>query len=256
MVWQTVRTQAEQIVASDKALASFVVSNILNHDSLEDALIHRLAERLDNNDVSAELIRQTLQEAAASAREFSVIAQIDLLATLQRDPACNRLIEPLLYFKGYQAIQTQRLAHALYENGRKDFALYLQSRSSVVFQVDIHPAVYIGRGMMLDHGTGFVAGETARIGDQVSILHAVTLGGTGKAGCDRHPKIGNGVLIGAGAKILGNIKVGDCAKVASGSVVLKDVDAKTTVAGVPAKMVGHAQCEGEPALSMDHSIEP
>ena len=169
-------------------------------------------------------------------------ARVDLAATLERDPACHRAVEPLLFFKGYQAIQTHRFAHAMFKAGRRDFALYLQSRASQVFQVDINPAVPIGKGIMLDHGTGFVIGETATIGDNVSMLQGVTLGGTGKSDQDRHPKIGNGVLIGAGAKVLGNIKVGDCSRIGAGSVVLKEVPPRVTVAGVPAKVIGEAGC--------------
>src|SRR5262249_4895740 len=167
--------------------------------------------------------------------------------------AVDRCIEPVLYFKGFHAIQTHRLAHWLWNKGRKDFAYYLQSRSSSEFQCDIHPAAKIGRGIFLDHATGLVVGETAVIGDNVSILHGVTLGGTGKEGSDRHPKIGSGVLIGAGAKILGNIEIGHCSRVAAGSVVLKAVPPKTTVAGVPAKVVGEAGCP-EPSRIMDQVI--
>jgi serine O-acetyltransferase len=176
-----------------------------------------------------------------------------LSATLERDPACHRAIDPLLFFKGYQAIQTHRFAHALFKAGRRDFALYLQSRSSQVFQVDINPAARIGKGIMLDHGTGLVIGETAVVGDNVSMLQGVTLGGTGKAEEDRHPKIGNGVLIGAGAKVIGNIKVGDCARIGAGSVVVKEVPAHTTVAGVPAKVIGAAGA-AQPASAMDQMV--
>ena len=174
-------------------------------------------------------------------------------ATLERDPACHRAIEPLLFFKGFQAIQTHRFAHALFKAGRRDFALYLQSRASQVFQVDINPAARIGKGIMLDHGTGVVVGETAVIGDNVSILQGVTLGGTGKAEEDRHPKIGNGVLIGAGAKVIGNIKVGDCARIGAGSVVVKEVPPHVTVAGVPAKVIGAAGAP-QPAAAMDQMV--
>ncbi|HEX4297787.1 MAG TPA: serine O-acetyltransferase, partial [Devosia sp.] len=169
---------------------------------------------------------------------------------LERDPATHRAIVPFLYFKGFQAIQTHRFAHALWAAGRRDFALYLQSRSSQVFQVDINPAARIGKGLMLDHATGFVVGETAVIGDNCSILQGVTLGGTGKADEDRHPKIGNGVLIGAGATVLGNIRVGDCARIGAGSVVVRDVPPRVTVVGVPARIVGEAGAP-QPASAMD-----
>ena len=163
------------------------------------------------------------------------------------------MIDPLLYFKGFHALETQRFAHSLWRAGRKDFALYLQSQSSMVFNIDIHPAAKIGRGIMFDHGSGIVIGETAEIGDNSSLLHGVTLGGSGKEMGDRHPKVGRGVMIGAGAKILGNIHVGDCARIAAGSVVLKDVPPKTTVAGVPARVIGEAGCS-QPSRMMDQLL--
>lgn len=252
-VWHEVRLNAEAIARDEPSLTGFVTATVLNHDSFEDALGFRLASRLDHQDVSDDLIRQAFAETSADHAEIGAAARADLAATLERDPACQRAIEPLLYFKGFHAIQTHRFAHALWNDGRKDLALYLQSRASQVFQVDINPAVRIGRGIMVDHGTGLVVGATASIGDQVSILQGVTLGGTGKTDGDRHPKVGSGVLIGAGAKILGNIKIGDCARVAAGSVVLKDVPPQTTVAGVPAKVVGEAGCP-QPSTLMDQMV--
>jgi len=252
-VWEAVRAGARQIVASEPSMANLLISAILNHDSFETALAHRLAARLDHDDVSADLIRQAFAETLADNPKVGIDARVDLAATLERDPACHRAIEPLLFFKGYQAIQTHRFAHAMHLAGRRDFALYLQSRASMVFQVDINPAVPMGQGIMLDHGTGLVIGETAVVGDNVSLLQGVTLGGTGKADQDRHPKIGNGVLIGAGAKVLGNIKVGDCSRIGAGSVVLKEVPPRMTVAGVPAKVIGEAGC-AQPALVMDQMI--
>lgn len=252
-VWEAVRAGARGIVAAEPSLANMAVSAILNHDTFEQALAHRLAARLDHDDVSADLIRQAFAETLVDHPEIGTDARVDLAATLERDPACHRAIEPLLYFKGFQAIQTHRFAHAMFMAGRRDFALYLQSRSSQVFQVDINPAVPMGKGIMLDHGTGLVIGETAVVGDNVSMLQNVTLGGTGKSDQDRHPKIGNGVLIGAGAKVLGNIKVGDCSRVGAGSVVLKEVPPRVTVAGVPAKVIGEAGC-AQPALVMDQMI--
>lgn len=252
-VWEAVRAGATQILDKEPSLGNLVLSNVLNHDSFEAALAHRLAARLDHEDVSADIIRQAFSETLRDNPEVGQAARVDLAATLERDPACHRAIEPLLYFKGYQAIQTHRFAHAMYMAGRRDLALYLQSRSSQVFQVDINPAVPMGKGIMLDHGTGLVIGETAVVGDNVSMLQNVTLGGTGKSDQDRHPKIGNGVLIGAGAKVLGNIKVGDCSRVGAGSVVLKEVPPRTTVAGVPAKVIGEAGC-AQPALVMDQMV--
>jgi serine O-acetyltransferase len=252
-VWAAVQANAREIVAGEPSLASMVMANVLNHDSFEDALAHRLAERLGDADVSADLVRQAFHDALLFRPEIGQEARADLAATLERDPATHRAIVPFLYFKGYQAIQTHRFANALWHLGRKDFALYLQSRSSQVFQVDINPLARIGKGIMLDHGTGVVIGETAVVGDHVSIMQGVTLGGTGKADQDRHPKIGNGVLIGAGAIVLGNIHVGDCARVAAGSVVVKEVPPRVTVAGVPAKIVGEAGC-AQPASVMDHIV--
>jgi len=252
-VWEAVRAGARQILDSEPPLGNLVLSPILNQESFEDALAHRLAARLDHEDVSADIIRQSFAEVIKDNPVIGEAARADLAATLERDPACHRAIEPLLYFKGYQAIQTHRFAHALFRAGRRDFALYLQSRSSQVFQVDINPAVPMGRGIMLDHGTGLVIGETAVVGDNVSMLQNVTLGGTGKSDQDRHPKIGNGVLIGAGAKVLGNIIVGDCSRIGAGSVVLKEVPPRTTVAGVPAKVIGEAGC-AQPALVMDQMV--
>jgi len=252
-VWEAVRVGARQILDSDPALGKMALTNVLNHDSFEEALAHRLAARLAHEDVSADIIRQTLAEILRDVPAIGEAARVDLAATLERDPACHRAVEPLLYFKGYQAIQTHRFANALYKAGRRDFALYLQSRSSQVFQVDINPAVVMGKGIMLDHGTGLVIGETAVVGDNVSMLQNVTLGGTGKADQDRHPKIGNGVLIGAGATVLGNIRVGECSRIGAGSVVLKEVPPRTTVAGVPAKVIGEAGC-AQPALVMDQMV--
>jgi serine O-acetyltransferase len=252
-VWDAVRAGAQQIVANEPSLTNLAVSAILNHDSFEQALAHRLAARLHHEDLSSDLIRQAFAEILADSPEIGAVARVDLAATLERDPACHRAVEPLLFFKGYQAIQTPRFAHAMFKAGRRDFALYLQSRASVVFQVDINPAVPMGKGIMLDHGTGLVIGETAVVGDNVSILQGVTLGGTGKSDQDRHPKIGNGVLIGAGAKVLGNIKVGDCSRIGAGSVVLKEVPPRVTVAGVPAKVIGEAGC-AQPALVMDQMV--
>tara|TARA_R110002020_G_scaffold10961_14_gene41617 strand:- start:6406 stop:7263 length:858 start_codon:yes stop_codon:yes gene_type:complete len=252
-VWEAVRAGARQIVDAEPSLANLAISAVLNHDSFEQALAHRLAARLDHADVSSDLIRQAFAEILLQVPEIGADARVDLAATLERDPACHRAIEPLLFFKGYQAIQTHRFAHALFKAGRRDFALYLQSRSSQVFQVDINPAVVIGKGIMLDHGTGLVIGETAVVGDNVSLLQGVTLGGTGKSDQDRHPKIGNGVLIGAGAKVLGNIKIGDCSRIGAGSVVLKEVPPRVTVAGVPAKVIGEAGC-AQPALVMDQMV--
>jgi serine O-acetyltransferase len=252
-VWARIRGEAEDVVRQEPELATFIYSTVLHHDTLEAAVIHRITERLDAPDVSAELIRQAYADALENEAKIGMAFRADIVATIDRDPAANRFIEPLLYFKGFHAIQTHRLAHWLWGKGRKDFAYYLQSQSSAVFQTDINPAVPIGRGIFLDHATGLVVGETAVIEDDVSILQEVTLGGTGKEAGDRHPKIRSGVLIGAGAKILGNIEIGHCARIAAGSVVVKPVPHNVTVAGVPAKIVGEAGC-AEPSRTMDQML--
>jgi serine O-acetyltransferase len=249
-VWARVRREAEDAVKREPELATFIYSTILHHDTLETAVVYRLSERLDHAAVSGGLIRQAYADALKDFPAIGEAFRADLMAIADRDPATYRLIEPVLYYKGFHAIQTHRLAHWLWEKGRRDFSLYLQSRSSAVFQCDIHPAAQIGRGIFLDHATGLVVGETALIEDDVSMLHDVTLGGTGKQGGDRHPKIRYGVMIGAGAKILGNIEVGHCARIAAGSVVVKTVPNNVTVAGIPAKVIGVAGCP-EPARSMD-----
>jgi len=253
LIWDNILQQAEDIMHREPVLSSFIFANVLNHARLEEAVCHRLAERLDHDAVMADLVRQTFTRVLKEEPSLGTSFRADLAAVLDRDPACTRLIEPLLYMKGFQALQTYRFAHWLYNHDSRDFALYLQSQSSRVFGVDIHPAAKIGRGIMLDHATGIVVGETAAIGDGSSLLHTVTLGGSGKETGDRHPKVGQHVMIGAGAKILGNITVGDCARIAAGSVVLKNVPANTTVAGVPARVVGLAGCK-DPARSMNQML--
>ena len=254
-VWDRIRDEAGDIARQEPVLGGFIFSSVLNHSSFEKALIHRLAQRLGNADIGADLVVQAFEDALEAEPEIGVAARADIIATFERDPACHRYADPLLYFKGYQAIQTHRMAHRLWHMGRKDFAYYLQSRSSIIASVDVHPAARIGKGIMVDHGHDIVIGETSLIEDNVSIMQGVTLVGTGKNVGDRHPKIRAGVLLGAGAKILGNIEIGSCSRVAACSVVLHDVPAHTTVAGVPAKVVGYAGCE-EPARVMDHNVEP
>lgn len=254
-IWAAVRQEAEDAAAAEQALGGFIYATILSQDRLELAICHRLAQRLNHSDVDGGLINQLFHSVLETKPELGHAFRADLAAVFDRDPACTRFIEPLLYFKGFHALVTYRFAHELWQAGRRDFALYLQSQSSRIFAVDIHPAARIGIGIMFDHGTGIVVGETATIGDFCSLLHNVTLGGTGKETGDRHPKIGANVMIGAGAKVLGNIKVGDCSRIAAGSVVLADVPPKTTVAGVPAKAIGPAGCP-EPARTMDQLLRP
>jgi serine O-acetyltransferase len=252
-VWARVRQEGEEIVRREPELAAFVLSNVLHHDTLEAAIVHRISDRLDHSAVPGDLIRQAYVDALREEPDLGHAMRADLVAVFDRDPATTRFLDPLLYFKGFHAIQTHRLANWLWRNGRKDFAYYLQSRSSSVFQTDIHPNARIGRGIFLDHATGLVVGETAVIEDDVSILHSVTLGGTGKENEDRHPKIRRGVMIGAGAKILGNIEIGHCARIAAGSVVVKPVPHNVTVAGVPAQVIGEAGCS-EPSRTMDQML--
>ena len=253
-VWARIRKEADEVARREPELASFIYASILHHDTLETVVVHRVAERLDHPDVSGELIRQAYAEALKDDPSIGAAFRADIVATIDRDPAADRYLEPVLYFKGFHAIQTHRLAHWLWNRRRKDFAFYLQSRASAVFQTDINPAARIGRGIFLDHATGLVVGQTAVVEDDVSMLQDVTLGGTGKEDGDRHPKIRRGVMIGAGAKILGNIEVGECARIAAGSVVLKPVPPQMTVAGVPARVVGEAGC-AEPARAMDQMLQ-
>jgi len=252
-VWARIRSEAEAVVRQEPQLASFIYASLLEHDTLTGAVVQRISDRLDHPVMTGIAIRQAFLDALADSPEIGDAFRADIVATYDRDPATTRFIEPVLYFKGFHAIQTYRLAHWLWGKHRKDFAFYLQSRSSAVFQTDIHPAAKIGRGIFLDHATGLVVGETAVIEDDVSLLHGVTLGGTGNENGDRHPKIRKGVMIGAGAKILGNIEIGHCARVAAGSVVIKPVPNNVTVAGVPAKVIGEAGC-AEPSRTMDQML--
>lgn len=252
-VWAALRNEAEHTARTEPALASLVNAVILSHDNLGDALSYQLAHKLGDQELRAMSLRELAIEAYRASPNLVDTAEADLKAVYERDPACKGYVQPFLFFKGFQALQTQRIAHWLWGQGRETMAFYLQSRMSEIFQVDIHPATQIGSGVFIDHGTGIVIGETAVIGDDVSLLQGVTLGGTGAERGDRHPKIGRGVLLGAGAKVLGNIQIGDYAKVASGSVVLKPVPAHCTAAGVPARLVNCPTGE-EPARSMDHTL--
>ena len=252
-VWAALRSEAMAAARDESALASLLATVIINHKSLADALSYQLARKLGDQEFRAMTLREIAQDAYASDPALVEIAEADLRAVFERDPACKGYLQPFLFFKGFLALQTQRVAHWLWQEGRETLAFHLQSRTSELFQVDIHPATRIGRGVFVDHGTGIVIGETAVIGDGVSMLQGVTLGGTGAECGDRHPKIGRGVLLGAGAKVLGNITIGDYAKIASGSVVLKPVPAGCTAAGVPARLVNCPTCD-DPARSMDHTL--
>jgi serine O-acetyltransferase len=252
-VWDRIRKETEKKAAEEPLLASFLYATILNHSQLERALSFHLASQLDSATVSALLLREVILDALKHDPCIPKAIRADLMAVEERDSACHELSIPFLYFKGFHALQSHRVAHWLWKQGRQSLALFFQNRVSSVFGVDIHPAAQLGHGIMLDHATGLVIGETTTVGNNVSILQSVTLGGTGKDEGDRHPKIADGVLISAGAKILGNISVGIGAKIGAGSVVLEDVPAHTTAAGVPAKIVGRPTSD-LPALEMEHDF--
>ncbi len=252
-IWTTIRQEAELALQEEPLLGGLIHATILHHKSFESALCYRLASKLNSLEMSAQLLREIAAEAYEADPHLAEAARADLAATVERDPACHRFMQPLLYFKGFQAVQAYRVGHWLWQEGRHDLAYFIQMRVSEVFGVDIHPGARIGQGIMIDHAHSIVIGETAVVGDNVSLLHSVTLGGTGKEDEERHPKIGNGVLIGAGAKVLGNIRVGDCSRIAAGSVVLEEVPACKTVAGVPARIVGEAGCD-QPSVSMEQRL--
>lgn len=253
-VWERIRSEAQQVVLDEPLMGGVMHNNVLHHTTMEDALSFRFALKLNSAEISEQILRELADLAYSSDATLGEAARVDMMAVYDRDPACHRYLQPLMYFKGYQAVQAYRVGHWLWKQGRIDMASFVQMRVSEMFGVDIHPAARIGKGIMIDHAHSIVIGETAVVGDNVSMLHAVTLGGTGKGGGDRHPKIGNGVLIGAGAKVLGNITVGKCSRIAAGSVVLSDVPPETTVAGIPARIVGQAGCP-QPALTMNHRFE-
>jgi serine O-acetyltransferase len=253
-VWNGLRAEAESMAEREPALAGFIHVTLLQHARLEDALCFHLARKLGNNDVSDLLTRETCEAALASDPAISAAMRADLSAVFERDPACHAYLEAFLYYKGFLALQAHRIAHWLWNQDRKWMALFFQSRVSQLFSVDIHPAARLGRGIMLDHGTGIVIGETAVVEDDVSIMQDVTLGGTGKEAGDRHPKIRRGVLLSLGAKILGNIEIGEYSRIGAGSVVLKSVPAGCTAVGVPAKLVSCAGVE-RPSQEMNQIID-
>lgn len=252
-VWQRICDEGRDAIESEPLMGGLVHAGVLNHESLENALCYRIAMKLGSAEMSEQTIRDIASNAYEAEPELAMAARADMVAILDRDPACHRLMQPLLFFKGFQAVQCYRLGHWLWTQGKKDLAYFIQMRTSEMFGVDIHPAARIGKGIMIDHAHSIVVGETAVVGDNVSMLHSVTLGGTGKEDDDRHPKIGDGVLIGAGAHVLGNIEIGHCSRVAAGSVVLQAVPPMKTVAGVPAKIVGEAGCT-QPSLTMDQLL--
>jgi serine O-acetyltransferase len=253
-VWAQLRIEAEAMAEREPALAGFIQGAILTHDRLENALSYHMARKLGGDDLSPLAVREAFEEAIAADPEIGTAIRADLSAVLERDPACHSFAEAFLYYKGFHALESWRVAHWLWGRDRTAMALFFQSRISQLFAVDIHPAARLGRGLMLDHGTGIVIGETAVVEDDVSIMQDVTLGGTGKEAGDRHPKIRRGVLVSLGAKILGNIEIGEYSRIGAGSVVLKPVPPGCTAVGVPAKLVN---CAGSsrPSHEMDHRIE-
>lgn len=254
-VWDKIKQDAQKAVAKEPLIGGFVHATILHHASIEKALSYRIAAKLSSNEMSMMVVREVVEQAYADDAGLVEAARADLMAIYERDPACHRLLQPILYFKGYQAVQAYRVGHYLWSQDHQDLAYFFQMRVSEIFGVDIHPGAKIGKGIMIDHAHSIVIGETAVVGDNVSMLHSVTLGGTGKEEQDRHPKIGDGVLIGAGAKVLGNIRIGHCSRIAAGSVVLEEVPPCKTVAGIPAKIVGEAGCD-HPSISMNHMLGP
>lgn len=252
-VWSEIRSEALVASTDEPVLASFYHATILNHPTFASAIGYHLANKLDSQALPAMMVREVFEQAMELDPLIEQAMRADIRAHRERDPACNRYCLPFLFFKGYHALQSWRIAHWLWQRGRNSLALYFQNQISQCFDVDIHPGARIGHGIMIDHATGVVIGETTVIEDNVSMLHGVTLGGSGCAKTDRHPKIRRGVLIGVGAKILGNIEIGEGAKVGAGSVVLEAVAPHTTVAGVPARPIGRPKGD-EPALDMDHHL--
>jgi len=253
-VWERIRQEAHAVVEHEPILGGLVHSGLLHHHSLEHSLAYRMSLKLASGEMTDQILREIVDEAYDSDPSLGQAARADLVAVFERDPACHRFIQPLLFFKGFQGVQAYRVAHWLWRQGRQELAYFLQMRVSEVFSIDIHPNARIGQGIMIDHAHAIVIGETAIVGDNVSLLHSVTLGGTGKSDGDRHPKIENGVLIGAGAKVLGNITIGYCTRIAAGSVVLTDIPPCKTVAGVPARIVGEAGC-AQPSVTMDQMFD-
>lgn len=252
-VWAALRNEAEHIAKTEPALASMVNSVVLSHRDLEHALSFQIARKLGDLELPPMSLREICEEAYGDDRSIVAAAEADLTAVYERDPAVTGYVQPFLFFKGFLALQSYRVSHWLWTRDRHPLALHLQSRVSELFQVDIHPNAVIGKGAFFDHGTGIVIGETAVVGDDVSMLHGVTLGGTSTERVDRHPKVGKGVLIGSGAMVIGNITVGDFAKIGSGSVVTKPVPSGCTAVGVPARLVNCPTC-AEPSKTMDQTL--
>ena len=253
-IWEKLREEAKADLEREPSLASYLYSTILAHKSIEDVLAFVLANKLRNNVLLDSQLLELFSSQYKKHPDLSRMCLADMQAVFERDPACDRYLAIVLFFKGFQAIQAQRVAHSLWLEDRKALSFLLQNRISEVFHVDIHPGAVLGQGMMMDHATGVVIGETAVVGENVSILHGVTLGGTGTSKGDRHPKIGDGVVIGANVTILGNIKVGADTKIGAGSVVLDEIPPGSTAVGIPAKVINRAgAAPQQPSLSMDQT---
>lgn len=235
-LWQRMRRDAYKITHENDLLRELLHRVVVSQSSFAEALTQRLAEKLASGDLAIGALRSVIGRTLANHPSIVIAAHDDVLAVLDRDPACAHSLQPILFFKGFLALQCHRIAHAQWTLGQEDVARLIQSRTAEVFGVDIHPGARIGSGVVFDHAESIVIGETAVVGNDVTVLHSVTLGGTGREGDDRHPKIGDGVLLGAGSIVLGNIKIGCHAKIAAGSVVVKDVQPGATVAGVPARL--------------------
>lgn len=253
-LWSKLRTEVEKMASNEPLLSVYLNTIVLEQKSFEDALSSLLSWKLATVHVDAKTLQSVFLMAFNHSETTKRTIKRDLHAIVERDPAARGYAEPFLHFKGFHALEAYRVSHILWTNKKTALALFLQNRITEVFSLDIHPAARIGKGILIDHGTGVVIGETAVVGDDVSLLHEVTLGGTGKEQGDRHPKVGNGVLIGAGAKILGNVKIGNGSKIGAGSVVLDDVSEHCTVAGIPARVVGHPRTQ-KPSLLMDQSLD-
>ena len=253
-IWHTIQEETERRVNAEPVLASFFHTTVLEHSSFSSAVADLIANDLGSTSVQPMMLRSVIKDAINSSEQILQGTMTDLMAAKDKDPSCKYLSEPLLFFKGFKSLQSHRVASWLWDNSRHTLAHYFQSRTSEVYGVDIHPAAILGKGIMIDHGTGVVIGETSVIEDNVSIFQGVTLGGTGKETGDRHPKVMEGVLLSASSTVLGNVQIGRNAKIAAGSVVLEDVKEGTTVAGVPAKEVSQA-VDNVPADDIDHLIE-
>ena len=254
-LWKEMELEAQELARAEPRLASSLHASIIGHGSLSSCLSFLLSNKLSSATLLPVHLQALIDEVYDEHDEVTRACFRDLEAVRDRDPACSTYSQCLLFYKGFLAVQAQRVAHCLWEDGRKPLATLLQSRISDVFHVDIHPGARIGAGIFVDHATGVVIGETAVIGENCSLLHGVTLGGSGLGTGVRHPQLGNGVLIGASATVLGNVKLGNGAKIGAGSVVTADVPDGATAVGVPARVLptrGKKGKEVEAALEMDH----